>query len=123
MSCHVDQRIIHGSEPQRRYPDTTDAFMSLFSCTCLDSAANPYAIYRLATGCYYSYDMTTKCYSGQHLLVMVLVGVPGALFWALGVPVGFAIYLWHYRSRLDEKMFAGGHSFMYEDYKPQCESQ
>jgi hypothetical protein len=100
------------------YPDTTDAFMSLFSCTCLDNSVGPYAVYRLATGCYFSYDMTTKCYSGQHLLVMLLVGIPGAFLWALGIPIGFAVYLWYYRARLDEKVFSGRHSIMYQDYKP-----
>jgi hypothetical protein len=61
-----------------------------------------------------SQDYNTPCYEGKHLLVALLVAVPGVVLFALGVPIGSAWFLRRKRDMLEDSQFSLKYGFVYE---------
>lgn len=70
-------------------------------------------------GLYWVSDYDLSCSKGQHLLVLLLLAVPGLTFFSIGVPLGSWLFLRRHMSRLNDAGFSGAFGFVYEDYKRQ----
>ena len=100
------------------YTTTTRELIGLFSCQQVDDPMrlppeafgslertpdNPYYIEALSSlrysssswlQGYWTSDTHVRCGSPAHIGLVVGLGVPGVLFFALGLPVGLAVLLW-----------------------------
>jgi hypothetical protein len=65
---------------------------------------------------YWSNDMEVTCWSAQHQPVVVL-GVLGLVFFAVGLPVGLFVVLSRARARLQEKGVELQLGFLYASYR------
>ena len=69
-------------------PTLTKRTMLLFSCVSLGAGANDYFL---------AADLSTRCWTSEHLLLVLCLGVPMLVVYALGVLFGFFLLL--YRNR------------------------
>lgn len=62
----------------------------------------------------YSQSLDTPCYKGIHLYFALLLGLPGIVLFAVGIPLASALFLRFKRERLEEAHFSLRFGFMYE---------
>ena len=55
-----------------------------------------------------------QCFTGLHLWLVLLFGLPGVVFFALGVPCGSALFLRIKRRLLEADWFSVKYGFLYE---------
>lgn len=75
-------------------------------CTCLTCLQ----------GLFWVSDYDLSCAKGQHRLVMLVLAVPGLLFFSVGLPLGSWLFLRHNKCKLGNTIFSGAFGFLYEDY-------
>jgi hypothetical protein len=75
----------------------------------------------MAQGNYWYSDLDQQCYSGYHLALVIALGAPGLVLFALGLPLfnyGFLVY---FRKACHENLhFISVYQFMFEGYKARC---
>ena len=59
-------------------------------------------------------DSNVHCFSGLHLGFLLLLGIPGIIIFAIGVPLGAAIFLRVKRKHLESAHFSAKYGFIYE---------
>lgn len=61
------------------YPNVTDTLLSIYSCARIDTGGEgvPYHAYANADGLYWKLDYDMKCYEKGHLILALVVGIPG----------------------------------------------
>jgi hypothetical protein len=62
----------------------------------------------------YGQDLDLQCYKGLHLRLALLLGLPGVVFFCIGVPLSAALFLRRNQNRLDKEEFQGVFGFLYE---------
>ena len=68
-------------------------------------------------------DLNVQCYSGLHFWLVIFIGGPGLLLFALGVPVASAVFLRVMHRHLESERFSLRYGFIYEGAKgPNMES-
>ncbi len=60
-------------------------------------------------------DAYAQCYKGQHLALVLALGVPGVLLFSIGLPMGSALYLRAHLARLNDIKFASKYVLMYAE--------
>ncbi|GAX80519.1 hypothetical protein CEUSTIGMA_g7957.t1 [Chlamydomonas eustigma] len=98
------------------YPGTTISLMGLYQCPCADNGGGLYSEFAIDKNCYYYLDYETVCYQGPHLYMALILGVPGVLFFSLGVPIVSAWFLRLNRYKHNRLDFASRYGFLYQDY-------
>ena len=92
----------------------TKRAMLLFSCVRLGSGPEDYFL---------TSDLTTQCWTGTHLWLVGLLGVPMLILFAVGIPVGFAVLLYRNRflingpSSAAKLSFAKNYGFLLHGYR------
>ncbi|GAX73318.1 hypothetical protein CEUSTIGMA_g772.t1 [Chlamydomonas eustigma] len=104
------------------YPGVTNTLLSFFNCPTVDdaSAGLPYVDYLMAPGRYWASDYNLQCFTGYHNLLALYIGIPGVIFFSLGVPAFSAYFLYKNQHRLREKGFIRSYGFIYGDYRDEC---
>eukprot|EP00899_Mesostigma_viride_P020510 jgi/Mesvir1/28460/Mv15883-RA.1 len=102
------------------WPTVTQHILTLISCSEVDKrgAEGPYSEYRAAASLYWQKDAGVRCFTGDHLVVTLAVGVPGIILFALGVPVASFLFLRHNRAHLETADFKRKYGFLYIGYSP-----
>ncbi len=54
-----------------------------------------------------------QCYTGAHLALVLILGVPGVVFFSIGVPVVSALFLTRHVKALRTKGFLLAFGFLY----------
>lgn len=72
-----------------------------------------------AVGKYWGEDTIHRCYRGPHLWLVVLLGIPGLLFFSVGVPFGLLCFL--ERKKVlglhKEQKFINTYGFIFQNYE------
>ncbi|GAX76958.1 hypothetical protein CEUSTIGMA_g4405.t1 [Chlamydomonas eustigma] len=98
------------------YPNVCAAILALFACDRMDLDEPPYSQYAIIRGWYMQSDSNVQCFTGKHLILLYLIGVPGIIFFAVGLPVGSAIYLTLNKAQFESASFSAKYGFLFEDY-------
>eukprot|EP00198_Chlamydomonas_reinhardtii_P000814 XP_001690149.1 predicted protein [Chlamydomonas reinhardtii] len=71
------------------------------------------------TGMYWEQDYGLRCFRDSHLVLALVVAIPGVVLFCVGVPVASAAFLRRnaLRGRLNERKFSDRYGFLYEDYR------
>jgi hypothetical protein len=106
------------------HPNITKQFFMVLSCKSIGGAADPGASFLLG-------DLTEPCYSSQHVLFILVLGIPMFVFWVLGIPVfAWAILYWNRAliqapaaglsdvTLANKKALESQMAFLYRGYKP-----
>ena len=106
------------------HPNITRQFFTVLSCKNVGGTDDPTANVVLG-------DMLELCYSSQHLLFILALGVPMLLLWVLGIPFFAWIVLYRNRDlvtmpaqgasavmRNQKRIFESQMAFLYRGYKP-----
>ncbi|GIM05121.1 hypothetical protein Vretimale_9537, partial [Volvox reticuliferus] len=101
------------------YPVVTDTILYIYQCDQLDTASGAYAAYLQSVGYFWELDYDLRCFKGSHLVLTLVLAVPGLVLWCVGVPLGSALWLRHNaaRGRLNQPDFSDRYGFLYEDYR------
>ena len=106
------------------HPNVTRQFFTILSCKNVGGTVDPSASVVLG-------EMLEPCYSSQHILFIVAIGMPMLILWVLGIP--FFAWLVLYRNRdlvmtpaqgasatmrNKKKVFESQMAFLYRGYKP-----
>jgi predicted outer membrane repeat protein len=104
------------------YPNFVRAGTSSFACFHLDVAGEgPYPQYSTATAQhgYFVFDLQQECYRGYHLVLVLALAVPTALFFCVIVPLGIWAGLYFNRSSLSHRKVRQQYGSLYHAYKQQ----
>lgn len=106
------------------HPNITQQFFMMLSCKSIGGVADPGASFMLG-------DLSEPCYSSQHLLFILVLGVPMLIFWVIGIPLFAWVILYRNRAliqtpatgasditRAQKKVFESQMAFLYRGYKP-----
>jgi len=106
------------------HPNITKQFFMVLSCKSIGGVADPGASFMLG-------DLSEPCHSDEHILFILLLGIPMFLFWVVGIPFFAWIILYRNRSliqapvagtsavtRARKKIFESQMAFLYRGYKP-----
>ena len=106
------------------HPNITRQFFMVLSCKSIGGIADPGASFMLG-------DLSEPCYSAQHVLFILVLGVPMLIFWVLGIPLFAWVILYRNRAliqapvtgtsailRAQKKVFEAQMAFLYRGYKP-----
>ncbi|KAG2444938.1 hypothetical protein HXX76_001674 [Chlamydomonas incerta] len=101
------------------YPSVTDEILSVLQCKEVDSSTATYSAYSQAMGMYWEQDYGLHCFRDSHLVLALVVAIPGVVLFCLGVPLASAAFLRRsaLRGRLNERKFSDRYGFLYEDYR------
>ncbi|PNW88696.1 hypothetical protein CHLRE_01g040650v5 [Chlamydomonas reinhardtii] len=118
------------------YPSVTDEILSVLQCKEVDAGTGAYAEYSRAMGeldydqragirelgvlgMYWEQDYGLRCFRDSHLVLALVVAIPGVVLFCVGVPVASAAFLRRnaLRGRLNERKFSDRYGFLYEDYR------
>ncbi|GIL57789.1 hypothetical protein Vafri_12932 [Volvox africanus] len=112
-----------------QYPSVVSQMFSLFSCmqidtgppmpVCIDpSDVATCTMDKLSAGLYWTQDLDQRCYRGIHLRLCLIVGVPGVLLFAAGIPLLSAWWLYLNRNRLEGDVeFFALYGTLYQEYE------
>ena len=99
-------------------PTLTKRTMLLFSCIRLGSGAEDFFL---------TADLATRCWSGEHMTLVLLVGTPMLLFYMLGIPLGLFLLLFRNRDWVlaqpvgdkspEQASFHRNYSFLWDGYQ------
>jgi hypothetical protein len=106
------------------HPNITKQFFMVLSCKSIGGVADPGASFLLG-------DLTEPCYSNQHVLFVLVLGIPMFLLWVLGIPLfAWAILYWNRAliqapatglsavTLANKKALESQMAFLYRGYKP-----
>ncbi|GIL90846.1 hypothetical protein Vretifemale_18555, partial [Volvox reticuliferus] len=107
-----------------QYPSVVSQVFSLFSCMEIDRGpqvpvcVDPWdaatcSMDKLSVGLYWTQDLDQRCYRGIHLRLCLIVGVPGVLLFAAGIPLLSAWWLYRNRKRLHDGAFSALYGTLY----------
>eukprot|EP00798_Chlamydomonas_sp_ICE-L_P007587 gene7587-742_t len=101
------------------YPGITETLLSFFTCPLIETNESGVAYYEysLSAGRYWSSDYSLKCYEGAHLQLVVFLGIPGVVLFAIGVPIFSWWFLSRHKDKLREPAFVQEYGFIYGDYR------
>lgn len=87
----------------------------------VDSHADdwPFNKYLGAVGRYWGEDTIYRCYRGKHLFLVIFLGVPGLIFFSIGVPFGLLCFLERKKilGQLKEQQFVNTYGFIFQNYE------
>jgi hypothetical protein len=91
-----------GLQPIYSVTCVMSGLQSIYSCSTLDDASptKPYHTLLAAPGSWWTSDLNIPCYRGTHQLMALLVGIPGVIIIAAGVP----LFTWWYLNRNKDKL-------------------
>jgi hypothetical protein len=106
------------------HPSITRQFFMVLTCKTVGDLDDPGASFQLG-------DMTEPCYSPQHTLFILALGIPMVLLWVLGIPL-FAFIVLYRNShliqlpavgvstimRVKKRNFEAQMAFLYRGYRP-----
>ena len=95
------------------YIDLTKNLLGIFNCTRVDTAEENEQQYAIAASTYWVPDTDVECYRGEHLLLLLIVGVPFVMSVVVGLPLGLLISLLRGSGKRKNTMYA----FLYRAYK------
>ena len=106
------------------HPNITQQFFMVLSCKSIGGTADPGASFMLG-------DLSEPCYSPQHVMFILVLGVPMLILWVLGIPLFAFAILFRNRAliqapavgtsditRAQKRNFESQMAFMYRGYKP-----
>ncbi|MEW5312130.1 MAG: hypothetical protein WDW38_003780 [Sanguina aurantia] len=114
------------------YTQVTRALLGVFACVQLDSGSAVYVCVdgnpqgsncfpdRTLVGRAWENDSNMACYTGPHLLLMLVVGVPFTVLFVFGMPLLSASWLWAHKAQLADHSFMAMYGPIYREYHPNC---
>ncbi|MEW5297924.1 MAG: hypothetical protein WDW36_001102 [Sanguina aurantia] len=114
------------------YTQVTRALLGVFACVQLDSGSAVYVCVdgnpqgsncfpdRTLVGRAWENDSNMACYTGPHLLLMLVVGVPFTVLFVVGMPLLSASWLWSHKAQLANQSFMAMYGPIYREYLPTC---
>ena len=97
------------------YTNMTETLLKLVICQGADSASDDGYIKSVAVSQYWMEDTDIKCYSHEHLILLLVGGIPLTLA-MFGAPVWLLYELIYHHDRLDKPQFLGTYGFFYKSY-------
>jgi hypothetical protein len=88
------------------YPQLVTAVFKLASCRTLGGGS-----------LFLRSDLDFQCYTSKHVAVLVGLGLPGLLFYVLGMPLGAFLLLWKNKERIHSVDSRFKYGFLYLGYK------
>lgn len=94
----------------------------VFDCTEADnSSADPaQAQNEIATTDYWVKDTDVECYTGDHLGLLLALGLPLLIVVTLGLPAWILSMLVAFRHSLDDVKIMGSYAFLFDSYSRRC---
>lgn len=105
------------------YQSISEELMSTVSCIELDSKEidenTEYPDYSIARDRYWTEDTNIQCFERKHAFLAGFLGIPGIVFFLLGVPVYLLFFLLYKRSQgqLLELNVLNTYGFIYQNYE------
>jgi hypothetical protein len=84
------------------YPAISNVIISLFAFVDLDAPTGDPAsdAALMATGRHWTQDTLQPFFKGPHLVLVLVLGIPGLLFYSIGFPVAMAIVMRRNKNKL-----------------------
>eukprot|EP00210_Caulerpa_lentillifera_P006048 g5780.t1 len=105
------------------YQSISEDLMGTVSCIELDSEEindkTIYPMYSIAGDRYWTEDTTIQCFERKHAFLAGFLGIPGIVFFIIGVPVYLLFFLLYSRSKnqLLELNVLNTYGFIYQNYE------
>eukprot|EP00898_Chlorokybus_atmophyticus_P002171 jgi/Chlat1/2955/Chrsp2S04688 len=102
------------------WPSVVSNIVSIFACRRVDHDISSDRYYQnaIAQGYYWQQDLNEQCFAGTHLKHVLIIGVPGLLFYCLLIPGGVILWLWHKKRSLNKAHVVGALGVLYQQYRP-----
>ena len=97
------------------YTNMTETLLKLVICQSADNAVNEPYTKSIAQSRYWMEDTDITCYSNDHLILLIVGGIPLILA-VFGAPVWLLYVLMQHHDKLDEPQFLGTYGFFYKSY-------
>ena len=97
------------------FPSLVRFSMSLLSCRSIDTRLN--AMRQGDTPSYLRTDMEELCWTGPHLLHVLLLALPGLLLYAIGIPLLTLLVLWRSRDYHHMNKYVFTFGLLYSGYR------
>ncbi|MCG8453518.1 MAG: hypothetical protein MI717_10105, partial [Spirochaetales bacterium] len=98
------------------YTSMTETLLKLVICQSADNPSNDGYTESTAISWYWMEDTDITCYSDNHLILLLVGGIPLTLA-VLGAPVWLLYVLIRHHDRLDKPEFLGTYGFFYKSYR------
>lgn len=100
------------------YQNVTEELMRTVNCVDLDKVQKPpYETFAIATDSYWAEDTSLKCFEGDHQMLAFILGIPGLIFFAFGIPFSLLLFLLLNKHRaFKENDFINTYGFVYQNY-------
>ena len=98
------------------YTNMTETLLKLVICQSADKPSNNGYTESTAISWYWMEDTDITCYSDDHLILLLVGGIPLTLA-VFGAPVWLIYVLIHHHDRLDKPQFLGTYGFFYKSYR------
>ena len=105
------------------YISTTENVVKVFDCT---SVGNDCKIQSTAMKCvtstsdYWVIDTDVRCWEGEHLVLVLVAGIPLLILVSIGLPLWLLIVLRYLRGRSNEGISHRAYGFLYKAYNHRC---
>ena len=115
-----DGAEIHHISLQVKSMRSTTAFVMMFLIhpTLLSVLFSMFNCYEIDGVEYLVSNMETECYTGLHLILLLVITVPSIIFFGLGIPFASFIVLFHKRDSLENERVQKELGFLFNGYRP-----